>query len=86
MASVKVVVHEFGINPDNEFIDGVLKGFRSDQVDWRDYNTERCKKLFEALGVSRYDEDYVLGKLPDGRYALVGPTQRYFEFAVEEYE
>jgi len=72
-------------NPDALFESGeVLFGFNSDALSGDDYQGERARALYAALGAWEEDEEYVLGELPDGRWALVGLTVAGHQFAVED--
>jgi hypothetical protein len=59
---------------------GELFGFNPDGD--VDYSSDRARALYEHLGVSR-DSEYVLGSLPDGRWALVGLDLEGHRFVVE---
>lgn len=48
-----------------------------------DYATPRASALYEALGVSRDDEQYALAEHADGRWALIGLTVTGCRYAVE---
>lgn len=73
------------VNPDKLFEPGeVLDGFADYALTVDDYQTDRARALYEALGASTEDEEYVLGELPDGRWALVGVTASGHKFAVED--
>lgn len=48
-----------------------------------DYGTPRSAALYEALGVSRDDEEYALCAHADGRWALIGLTVTGHRYAVE---
>ena len=74
------------IDPDKLFEPGeVLDGFNMNAVSIDDYVSERARALYAALDASPEDEDdeYILGELPDGRWALVGLTIAGHKFAVE---
>ena len=73
------------VDPEAIFEPGeVLDGFADYALTVDDYETDRARALFEALGASTEDEEYVLGVLPDGRWALVGLTVEGHKFAVED--
>lgn len=59
----------YGFNPDSESID---------------FFSARSQRLFSAIGIVMENTRYRLGELPDGRWALVGPTENGWLFAVEE--
>jgi len=63
---------------------GVLAGFDRDALSGDDYQSERARALYAALDAWKEDEEYVLGELPDGRWALVGLTAVGHQFAVED--
>lgn len=65
---------------------GVLAGFDRETLSGSGYDTERATALYAALDVSVEDDEYTLGTLPDGRWALVGLTTSGYEFAVERGE
>jgi hypothetical protein len=48
-----------------------------------DYETDRATRLYEALGVSRDDEEYALARHRDGRWALIGLTVSGHRYAEE---
>jgi hypothetical protein len=77
-------IYEFSTAPLDAFEEGgVLYGFDPDAIDSPDYDSARGLALYEALGVSPDDDEYVLGELHDGRWALVGLTVEGHSFAVE---
>jgi len=73
------------VDPDTLFEPGSpLFGFDPDVVSGEDYENVDARALFEALGASPEDEDFILGELPDGRWAVVGLMVAGHKFAVEE--
>jgi hypothetical protein len=48
-----------------------------------DYQTARADALYEALGVSRNDDEYTLAADANGQWALIGPTTAGNRYAVE---
>lgn len=81
---MKIRVVPFSNHPTVEFNAGDLIGFDRDALDGAAYETDRARALYAALGASVEDEEYSLGELPDGRWALVGLTIPGYMFAVEE--
>lgn len=59
----------FGFDPESEVID---------------FLSTRSQRLYSAVGIIMENTRYRLGELPDGRWALVGPTEPGWIFAVEE--
>lgn len=78
-----ISLYTFGYVPQREFEDGALTGFDREALGTSDYETPRAKALYAALEASTDDEEYTLGTLPDGRWALVGLTVTGHPFAVE---
>ncbi len=78
-------VHEFGFNPYAEFEKGgLLEGFEQDAVSEDDYETARAENLFAILGARIEDDKYILGKLANGKWALISETVWGYLFAVED--
>lgn len=81
----RIATYTFGAAPETEAErGGAVEGFNPDAVDGDDYATPRARALFDALGASPDDDEYLLGELPDGRWAVVGLTVEGHPFAVEE--
>lgn len=79
-------------NPESLFAEGSpLYGFDSSALsggeDEGDYGTSRGRALFAALDSKpEYDDELILGRLPDGRWAIVGMSVEGHRFAVEDVE
>lgn len=78
-----VDAYVFGGDPEEEFESGLLTGFDRDALSGHDYESVRAKQLYSRLEASMEDDEYTLGVLPDGRWALVGITESGYKFAVE---
>lgn len=78
-------VHTYSGDPDRLFErGGPLEGFHSVMSEG-DYATDRASALYAALDViPETDEEFVLGLLPDDRWALVGMDLESDRYAVEE--
>ena len=61
---------------------GALHGFDPEHPEV-DYNTERADRLYLALGIAP-DTGEQLGRLPDGRWALVTTEVPGNRFAIED--
>jgi len=77
-------VYEFSANPESEFKNGILAGFNENAISGSEYDSERAKNLYDTLDASMDDEEYMLGELPSGKWALIGLTISGYEFAVED--
>lgn len=51
-----------------------LEGWNPNACGTEDYKTDRARTLYEALGVSKDDDEYALAQHTDGRWALIGLT------------
>jgi hypothetical protein len=77
-------VYRFAADPARAFSpSGPLAGFEPDGVGPDGYGSPRARSLYRALGASVTDEEYQLGALPDGRWALVGLTVGGHRFVLE---
>ncbi|HWQ71836.1 MAG TPA: hypothetical protein VN370_05885 [Desulfitobacteriaceae bacterium] len=78
-------IHEFGFNPDIEFQKGgLLEGFDQEAVSGDDYKTARAGNLYKVLGAGLEDKTYILGKLLNGKWALINEKVWGYLFAVED--
>lgn len=81
MTTIKT--YELGPNAEAVFDDGYeLAGFNPDAPEI-EYETDRARALYAALGADEADEEFQIGALPDGRWALVGLAVDGHRFAVE---
>lgn len=60
-----------------------MEGYDPNKCSATDYETDRAKALYDALGVSTKDEEYALAAHRDGRWALFGLTETGHRFAAE---
>lgn len=61
-----------------------LEGWDPNKISGCDYGTSRALQLYEVLGASLEDEEYVLAAHDDGRWALFGLSVEGYEYAVED--
>lgn len=73
----KIEIHEFFTMPDL-----ATEGWNPNACG-ADYETPRAAALYEALGVSKNDNEYALAQHTDGRWALFGLTVSGHRYAVE---
>jgi hypothetical protein len=79
-----IATYLFGNTPEDAFDDGeLLAGFDAEALSGDDDATDRAKALYAALDADPGDEEYRLGLLPDGRWALVGLLVADHDFAIE---
>ncbi len=79
-----MAVYVFGANPQEELTTGILAGFDREAVSGDAYESERVQKLYEELFVHPEDTEFLLGVLPDGKFALLGYTLAGHRYAVED--
>ena len=63
---------------------GPLEGFDRSSVTLKDVGSDRARRLREALGAAEYQPQFVLGRLPDGRWVMLDFGVNARAFAVEE--
>ncbi|QQE79349.1 hypothetical protein [Alicyclobacillus sp. SO9] len=78
-----MAIYRFGANPDQEFKAGRLQGFSRKDITRSDVKSEAAQKLYAEMRSDPKDFDCILGKLPDGRLALLGLTLPDHKYAVQ---
>lgn len=60
-----------------------MDGWDPNAIHGDDYDTDRARALYAALGVDMADEEYALARHTDGRWGLFGLTMEGHRFATE---